>query len=221
MKLSLRTLQILKNFSTINKSILFRRGNTIASISPNKEIFAKAVIQETFDTQFAIYELPRFLGIFSLFNDPEIQFENSHLKIIDGNQSIDYFYTDEQMIIAPPQKDIIMTEPTVNFTIDQGVYTGLMKALNVMQLPSIGVIGDSKIIRLTALDAERNAFKDTYQVEVGTTEHEFKMIFKGDHFKMIPDRYEVSISVKGIAKFTGTDLQYWITIQNKNSTFVR
>ena len=88
MKLSARTLQILKNFASINKSIVFRKGNILSTISPNKEILARAQINETFDIECAIYELPRFLGTLSLFNDPDIQFDTNHLKIIDGKQKI-------------------------------------------------------------------------------------------------------------------------------------
>lgn len=221
MKLSGRTVQLLKNFSSINKSIVIRRGNILSTISQNKEILARATIPETFERSFGIYELPRLLGILTLFDEPDIQFETNHLKVVEGKQSISYYYTDEQMIVAPPDKDISLSEPTISFNLDQNIYAALMKALNVMQLPSIGVVGNKNKIMLTAMDAETKSTNDSYQVEVGETEHEFKMVFKGEHFKMLQDNYNVTISANGISKFVGTDVQYWIALQKKTSTFVK
>lgn len=41
MKLSARTINILKNFSTINPSIVLKPGNTVTTISTNKTIMAR------------------------------------------------------------------------------------------------------------------------------------------------------------------------------------
>ena len=220
MKLSARTLQILKNFASINKSIVFRKGNILSTISPNKEILARAQINETFDIECAIYELPRFLGTLSLFNDPDIQFDTNHLKIIDGKQTISFYYTDQKMIVAPSDKTISLSNAEINFKMDQSTYIGLMKALNVLQLPAVCVLGDRQTVRLAAMDVEKK-INDRYEVEVGTTPHEFKMTFKGEHFKLLPEDYEVSISAGGISSFKGGDIQYWIAVVGKNSTFTK
>ena len=37
---------------------------------------AEAKIEETFDTKFGIFDLPKFLGIVSLFNNPEFEFDD-------------------------------------------------------------------------------------------------------------------------------------------------
>ena len=46
MKLSKDTLDVLKNFATINTNILVREGNSLSTISTGKNIFAKADITE-------------------------------------------------------------------------------------------------------------------------------------------------------------------------------
>ena len=46
MRLSDKTLMLLKNFSTINQSILFKQGNSLRTISVMKNILAEATIEE-------------------------------------------------------------------------------------------------------------------------------------------------------------------------------
>ena len=81
MKLSAKTLQVLKNFSTINPSIMFESGNVLSTISPQKSIMAKAKIDESVETNFGIFDLNRFLGVLSLFNDPNLSFHENFVKI--------------------------------------------------------------------------------------------------------------------------------------------
>ncbi len=62
--------KILKNFSTINKSIVIEPGNVVSTLSVNKNILAKATVTEEFSKQVAIYDLGVFLGGVSLFDAP-------------------------------------------------------------------------------------------------------------------------------------------------------
>ncbi len=63
MKLSEDTLNVLKNFSTINPSLLIKPGKTISTVSPNKTIMAVANTEEHFNSIGGIYEVSRFLGV--------------------------------------------------------------------------------------------------------------------------------------------------------------
>ena len=67
MKLSDKTINLLKNFSDINQSILFKKGNKLRTISVMKNIMAEAEVQEDFPKDFAIYDLTQFLrGVFGV-----------------------------------------------------------------------------------------------------------------------------------------------------------
>jgi hypothetical protein len=48
MKLSEKTLSLLKNFSGINQSILFKKGNKLRTISVMKNILAEVEVEEDF-----------------------------------------------------------------------------------------------------------------------------------------------------------------------------
>ena len=69
MKISDGTRNILKNFSTINSGIKVKEGNKLETISNMKNILAVATVGESFPQDFAIYNLPEFLGATSLLED--------------------------------------------------------------------------------------------------------------------------------------------------------
>ena len=54
MKLSDKTLTVLKNFAGINNSILVKQGTQLRTISVAKNILAEAVIDEEFSRDFAV-----------------------------------------------------------------------------------------------------------------------------------------------------------------------
>ena len=63
MKLSNETMNILKNFSTINSGLFFKSGKKISTVSPSKTILAEAVLTEEFPKDFGIYDLNNFLSV--------------------------------------------------------------------------------------------------------------------------------------------------------------
>ena len=71
MKLSVDTVNILKNFSLINPSIAFKAGNSLSTMSPQRSVMARADLDDHFPSDGAIYDLSRFLGVISLFETPE------------------------------------------------------------------------------------------------------------------------------------------------------
>ena len=58
MKISDSTLEVLTNFSSINNGITVQVGNEIKTISPMKNIFGKATIEDNFTSEFSVYVSP-------------------------------------------------------------------------------------------------------------------------------------------------------------------
>ena len=219
MNLSARTMQILKNFSLVNESMMFKKGNKLITMSPMKEMMALATIQETIPRDFGIFNLNKFLGTISLFEQPELQFESKFIRIQNGKQSANYFYTDESMIEQPNSKQIVLPDPVISFELSSQVYSTVQKALHVLQLPNIAFIGDGSTIKVAAVEEEKKSASNIFHVEVGETQYEFKAIIKSELMKLLPENYSVTISSKGLASFKGSDIQYWIAVDGKNSSF--
>ena len=62
MKISKQTFDVLKNFSEINENLLIKPGNKLQTISVMKNVLAEATVEETFDKEFAIYDLNSLLS---------------------------------------------------------------------------------------------------------------------------------------------------------------
>ena len=223
MKLSKHTLNMLKNFSDINMSIEIKEGNILRTVSVQKNILAQAELEDSFPQDFAIYELNRFLGAVSLFDDPEFQFNGKSANIGTTRHSVDYVYCDPSMIVTPPENNITFPEPEVKFTLTQDALSQIMKASNVLGTPEIAVEGGphpNDVIRLMALDVNNDS-TDTFKVVLEErSDNKFRFVFKTENMKMLPGNYDVEISSKGISHFTmqGQKLQYWIATE-ASSTF--
>lgn len=217
MKLETRTMQILKNFSSINPSLMFKPGSTLNTMSPNKTVLAKANIKEQIPSQFAIYDLSKFLGVLSLFEQPELQVEEKQMVINGGQQKVRYTFASPDAIVLPPSKDVAMPDCEIQFKLTSDDLMKVMKAMGVMQLPEIAVVGENGEMSIQAIDS-KNPSADSYRVVLGETGVTFKMIFKAENIKIITGDYDVSISSKGIGHFKGNDVEYFIATE-ANSTF--
>jgi len=220
MKLSANTVDILKNYATINPSILIREGSILSTCSPQKSIFARATIAENFPQQFAIYELNKFLGVVSLFNEPELKFSDKKITINSDNQQLSYTCADPSMIIAPPEKELNFPSAEIEFEVKQEDLQKVIRAGSVLQLPEISIIGKDGKISIAATNA-KDITSDQYSVDVTTTDLTFNMIFKADNIiKLISSNYNVKISSKLISKFTSASgVNVYYIAAEKDSKF--
>ncbi len=220
MKLSDKTLVILKNFAGINNSILVKRGDSLRTISLAKNILAEANIREEFPRDFAIYDLNQFLNGLGLHQDPELDFrEDSFLSIREGKRRVKYFFADPQVITAPPEKTLTLPTQDVCFQLDSVTLEKLLKAAAVYQLPDLSAIGEAGVVKLVVRD-KKNDTSNEFAIVVGETDSEFIFNFKVENIKIIPGAYNVVISSKLLAQFTNENhnLKYFIALE-PDSTF--
>ena len=193
MKLSDKTLVILKNFAGINNSILVKRGDNLRTISLAKNILAEANINEEFPRDFAIYDLNQFLNGLGLHQDPELDFkEDSFLSIREGKRRVKYFFADPQVITAPPEKTLTLPTEDVCFQLDSVTLEKLLKAAAVYQLPDLSAIGEAGVVKLVVRD-KKNDTSNEFAIVVGETKDEFSFNFKVENIKIIPGAYNVVI----------------------------
>jgi hypothetical protein len=215
MKLSDKTLTLLKNFSGINQSILFREGNSLRTISVMKNILAEATIEEELPKDFGIYDLNQFLNGLALHQNAELDFENnSYVVIKEGKSRSKYFFADPNVIVTPPDKSISLPSEDVCFLLDTRELDRLLKAAAVYQLPDLSVVGEAGVVKLVVRDKKNDTSND-FSVIVGETDDIFTFNFKVENIKIIPGSYEVVISSKLLSQFKNTlySVTYWIALE--------
>lgn len=224
MKLSDRTLGVLKNFSTINPSIAFKQGNTISTVSSLKNILADATIEETIPKDFCIYDLNNFLSLVSLFKDgADLEFDDNHVLIVGmgGRSKIRYRFTSPSMIVAAPDKRPNLPSVDVNFTLTEKDFTWLVRTANVLGSTNIAIESDGTEVKLITFESSNDsAHTNALALEnVDPQGHSYKLVFKTENLKIIPGEYVVEICSKGISKFSDNNngLTYYITLETSST----
>ena len=220
MRLSDKTLMLLKNFSTINQSILFKQGNSLRTISVMKNILAEATIEEDIPKDFGVYDLNQFLNALSLHQKPELDFKNDGYTVISEDKARSkYFFADPNVIVSPPEKEITLPTEDVCFQLNTQQLDKLLKAAAVYQVPDLSVVGKNNEIRLVVRD-KKNDTSNNYSIIVGETENTFEFNFKVENIKILPGSYDVVVSSKLLSSFQsrGLDLKYYIALE-PDSTF--
>ena len=220
MKLSEKTINLLENFSSINQSILVKKGSKLRTISVMKNILAEATIAEEFPKDFGIYDLNQYLNGLALHNNPELNFEaDNYVVIKEGRSRSKYFFADPSVIITPPEKSIDLPSEDVTFDLSTDQLDKLLKAAAIYQLPDLSVVGGDGVVKVLVRDKKNDTSND-YSVIVGETESTFSFNFKVENIKILPGTYSVVVSQKLLSRFTNKnqDLVYFIALE-PDSTF--
>ena len=220
MKLSDKTLTLLKNFSNINQSILFKKGSSLKTISVMKNILAEATIDEDLPTDFGIYDLNQFLNGLGLHQSPELDFADANYVVIkEGRMRTKYFFADPNVIVTPPDKEITLPSEDVSFELSTSQLDKLLKAASIYQLPDLSVVGENGVVKVLVRDKKNDTSND-FSIVVGETESTFSFNFKVENIKIVPGTYNVVVSQKLLSRFTCQNyaLKYYIALE-PDSTF--
>ena len=119
MKLSETTTKVLKNFASINPSILLKEGETIRTISPQKNVLAQAVTDEPITDEMCLYDINQFLNIAESIDDCVINVNASKAVLSNpqNTQNSTVFFADPSVIVTPPEKNINVKNELFTFTL--------------------------------------------------------------------------------------------------------
>ena len=222
MKLSEHTIEVLKNFASINQNLVIKEGSTLTTMSAMKNIVAKADVEESFDKEVAIYDLNEFLASISLFTSPILEFNDGFVTIKEENSpknSLKYFYSDPS-VVTSPNKTITMPSKEVSFTLNGENLNKLKRAAGVIQAPDLVLEKKDADVFLTVKD-KKNDTANTFSVDVDTTTEgsNFKFYYKVENLKVMEGNYDVEISSKNIShlKSTNKDVEYWVALEPESS----
>lgn len=211
MELSNDTLNILGNFAGINQSILIRPGAKLSTISASKNILAKAEIEETFDREFGIYDLGKFLGVLKLYEEREFDFHDEYVVIRNKKNPKQYtrfYFSSPSVVIAPPaDKDVVFSDdPTIQFKLTQKDFQNIVKGSSIMTLPDVVIRGtDGEPVLISGVDSENDSSGSFNHELTEVADEDFAFTIAVENLtKLMTGDYEVSLSENGIAKFENT-----------------
>jgi hypothetical protein len=218
--ISKETIDLLQNFSTINKSIVIKPGNEIQTLSLNKNILAKAKVEETFTRDMAIYDLPSLIAVLNLFEGtPVINTEEDTQYLLITNpvnrSKVKFFYSDPDIIVQPPVKDVDLPTEDVKFRLEAPVLQQIRKAWGICGVPDLCLYGHKGVMNLCLTD-KKNETSNSYSVEVGDADGEFCYCFKMENLKLYPQGYDVTISKHNVARFEADNVKYLIALEPNN-----
>ena len=237
-QLSKKTIDILRNFSTINKSILIEPGKFIQTMSVNKNIIAQAQIIEHIPEQMAIYDLPLFLGALSLFKKPCLFFPDKKKVIIYDEETkgkTTFYYSDPEIIVTAPEFNPNLPAVELMFDLPQSDITQLMQAAKVYGVEDLCINGFEGEYSVCVRDKKNNTsnvfslpLKKVIFNQGKDEEHpdepykltldrqSFCFCFKVENLKLMDATYHVTISNKNIANFNSlshSNMNYFIALE--------
>jgi hypothetical protein len=221
MELNENTLNIMKNFATINQNLLVQQGNTIKTINEARNVVSTAVLDQEFQQKFGIYDLNEFIGVLGLVDTPNLKFDDESVSVSDstGRSKVKYFFSPEETLTSPT-KDINMPDPEVKFTLDNDTLNKLKRAASTLGHSEVSIRPSNGVLSLAVVDNE-NSTSNTYSIDVdGEFTGNFNFVLSIANLKILPGDYDVHISSKLITEFKHKELnvRYWIALE-KTSTF--
>lgn len=222
MELTDKTIQVLKNYASINPNIVLTEGNVIKTLSEAKNVLSAAELDVNFPKTVGIYDLGEFLSVVSLLDNPRLTFNDDFVMIGDGSgrSRIKYFYSDPS-ILTTPSKDITMPPADVSFTLDRETLNRVKRAASVLGHSEMSVTANEGILSISVIDhSDKTSNVFSIDVDGHFDVENFTFIFNISNLKLVDGDYKVSVSSKLISHFENleTGLQYWIALE-KSSTY--
>lgn len=217
MKLSENTLSVLKNFATINSGVVLNAGKIQKTISPEKSILVEATLDDDIPTPFGIYDLNRFLGNLTTLKNPELTFNNESVTLDDGEFSFDYHACSANLIITPPNKDIMLQTIDVTFSLPNVILQKLLKVATMNSLPNLSVVGKNGEL-LLRIHEKANDTSNSGTMKIGEyAGQDFTATFNTENLKLLSDDYTVEIQKGAFAKFVNAagNLKYFVALETK------
>jgi hypothetical protein len=197
-----------------------KAGNKISTISPSKNVMAEAIVDETFDSEFGLWDLNKFLGIVSLLEDPEFMFDEKCVVVTGVNGSSVKYYFADPALLTYPTKQVKTPSVAITFDLMADQFRELQRSGAALQLSDLCIISKGSEVLAVVKDL-KDPTTNVFTLPVGSNPEEatFSFNFKLDNLKLFEGDYSVEISKTVISQFThkNLDLKYWIAMENTST----
>lgn len=211
-----KTIEVLKNFASINSGLIFKKGNKLRTISVMKNVFAAAAVPDEFTKEFAIYDLNEFLSTLSLFDAPELEYKEDHILIKSGRSRVKYFYSSPSVVVGAPDKDLPDLQENLSFTLSKEALDELLKAASVMKLKELAISNAGiKTFNKSSVGNQYNADVENLVVNDDAPERDY--VLKIENIKLLPGAYNVKVTARFV-QFTSVSeegLVYFVAVESE------
>lgn len=213
MKLSNDTIALLSYCTKINQGIIIDSGNKIYSKSTSGSMCIYAEVQDNFPSRFVTSNLQRFLSEISLFEDPDFEFCDTSVNIIEasgkgsGKNKIKFFLSNPALVQQTNRIPAPQSEIAVNFTITSENIKKIFKGAGILNVNDINIIAKDGIVTACVTNNSVST-SDEFNVVLGECEDDIDVtfLFRKEHLNLIDSfDYEVEVSPRGLAKFTANN----------------
>ena len=217
MKISNKTLSLLQSFAQISSNLLVKPGKKVATRNAVNSIQARAVVDETFPQQFAIYDLNQLLSLISVSQNPDIEFGDKSLTIRSENGGeIEYFYADESLVTAPNENPPQL-EDVYSFKLTASDIQTIVKTASIVSATMLNIVSEKGMVTLSINDP-KNSTSHSYKKPLGDFTSSFNVKMAIDSFKVVADEYNVRVA-HAVAK-SGKVLVFFFESTSSDLTYL-
>lgn len=217
-KFSMNTLNIVKNFSTINPGMVFSPGKILQTLEPTKAILAKAEIEEEIPGEFAISDLSRFLGVLSMHDKETMELKvepNKFVEILSGDKKTTIYRTTDKSNIVYPQKQLKMPEIVAQYSLSAKIISDIISDAASLGLPHVVFCGNEVLIKDV-----KDSSADSHKICIPhLPPGNFQATFKIENFSRLLKNvsYNMYLAEK-VSHFVSEDgkLEYYIALEKGN-----
>lgn len=196
MKIGKKTVNVLKNFATINPSIVLQEGSTITTMSVAGNIYARYNGEEKFPVDVHLYDLNEFLSAISIFEDSDQKFNKNSVTISSGKKNLRYNYSEERMVSkAPPLSEERLEGSVGSFKLERSELSDLLRAIGLCKANEVSISTKDNKVTLKAYNKSMSSDEGgSYDF---TVDSELNIEYEGkipaDTLLCIPGDYTVSL----------------------------
>lgn len=206
MKLSKETIEILRNFASINQHLIINPGKKISTINGNKTALIEYEGADEFDKKVSIYNLGELLAVMKEFSEPELILEDKNLIVKQGKQQVKFMYADESILIAP-RKEIMMPSVDITVNITNEMLSRMQKMSSILDVDDFAIIGDGEKVSAKVF-SKKNSTENSFEIDLDVANtNVFQINFIADKLRLVPSDYTVEISKKKLSKWNANSLK--------------
>jgi hypothetical protein len=211
-------LQVLTNFSQINKNIVFRKGKIQKTMSGMKDILCEYKFETEIPIEFGLYDLKEFLDYYDFFKNPIIKVNKNRLIINDDELKSEYCTSDFSILVYP--RNDIITDNFYEFDLSKEQLKKIKKYKSKSSLPDTSILNEEGELICKLLD-KKNHTTNSINLKLNRkTNHNFNLYLKSDHLdKILIANYKVQVSTRRIIKLMCKDIPliYWIALEKDSN----